>query len=190
MWGWDGMSPFKDKKAVSFWPLIFINMLLPESMRYDPRNIIILYIATSATSGQPKNFEPHLSVVTDELILAANGFDLQVRGETVRVHLVAPIFTADARGDPPPPTHTHQPQTQTHPARLSTTGREKITNRAACGTAKAGCGDCTAMADRCLLALLLHLVPTVTSYWDLDCSEDHHALLLFGPAFAHNTMVN
>jgi hypothetical protein len=107
MWGWDGMSPFKDKKAVSFWPLIFINMLLPESMRYDPRNIIILYIATSATSGQPKNFEPHLSVVTDELILAANGFDLQVRGETVRVHLVAPIFTADARGDPPPPPHTH-----------------------------------------------------------------------------------
>ena len=50
------MCPFKDKKAVSFWPLIFVNMNLPESMRYDPRNIIILYIATSANYGQPKNY--------------------------------------------------------------------------------------------------------------------------------------
>jgi hypothetical protein len=46
--------------------LVLLN--LPVSMRYDPRNIIIVYIATSASGGQPKNFQPHLSVVVNELL--------------------------------------------------------------------------------------------------------------------------
>ena len=62
------MCPFKDKKKISLWPVILIIMNLPEAMRYDPRNIIIIYIAASAAGGQPKNFHTHLSMVVDELI--------------------------------------------------------------------------------------------------------------------------
>ncbi len=94
----DGMCPFKDKKKISLWPVILILMNLPEAMRYDPRNIIILYIAASAAGGQPKNFHPHLSMVVDELINSAAGHDMLVGGVQTRVHVVVPVLSADGRG--------------------------------------------------------------------------------------------
>ena len=96
--GTDGFCPFKDNKLCSLWPLIIILTNLPESERYDPRNIIIVYIATSASGGQPTNFQPHLSVVVNELLRGAAGFDLDVGGTRTCVHVVAPVFAADARG--------------------------------------------------------------------------------------------
>ena len=96
--GTDGMCPFKEKKAYSLWFFILVLLNLPVSMRYDPRNIIIVYIATSASGGQPKNFQPHLSVVVNELLRGAAGFDLDVGGTRTCVHVVAPVFAADARG--------------------------------------------------------------------------------------------
>lgn len=97
--GADGMCPFRDKKAICMWPIIFVLMNLPENMRYDPRNIIILYIGTSATQGAPLNFPVQLEPVTRQLIRAANGFDLQVGAfGKMRVHLIAPIISCDGRG--------------------------------------------------------------------------------------------
>ena len=96
----DGMCPFKDKTKISLWPVILIIMNLPEAMRYDPRNIIILYIAASAAGGQPKNFHSHLSMVVDELIDSAAGYDMLVGGLKTRVHVVVPVLSADGRGPP------------------------------------------------------------------------------------------
>ena len=92
------MCPFKDKKKISLWPVILIIMNLPEAMRYDPRNIIIIYIAASAAGGQPKNFHTHLSMVVDELIDSAAGHDLLVGGVKTRVHVMVPVLSADGRG--------------------------------------------------------------------------------------------
>ena len=102
--GTDGFCPFKDNKLCSLWPLIIIFTNLPESERYDPRNIIILYVATSITGGQPRNFFAHLELVVKELAAASVGFKIGVRGVPTTVHLVVPVVSCDGPG-PPPLTH-------------------------------------------------------------------------------------
>ena len=87
-----------DKSVLSFWPVILILLNLPECMRYDPCNIIIMYIATSATQGQPTNFLTHAGILAQELRNAAEGFDLEVGGEMLRVHVVVPMWALDGRG--------------------------------------------------------------------------------------------
>ena len=71
--GTDGFCPFKDNKLLSLWPIIIILMNLPDTQRYDPRNIIIMYVATSIEGGQPKNFNAHLEHVVKELLAGAVG---------------------------------------------------------------------------------------------------------------------
>ena len=97
-WGLTACAHSKRRKAYSLWFFILVLLNLPVSMRYDPRNIIIVYIATSASGGQPTNFQPHLSVVVNELLRGAAGFDLDVGGNRTCVHVVAPVFAADSRG--------------------------------------------------------------------------------------------
>ena len=69
-----------------------------------PRNIIILYVATSITGGQPRNFFAHLEIVVKELVAASVGFKIGVCGVPTTVHLVVPVVSCDGPG-PPPLTH-------------------------------------------------------------------------------------
>ena len=93
--GTDGFCPFKDNKLLSLWPIIIILMNLPDTQRYDPRNIII---ATSIEGGQPKNFNAHLEHVVRELLAGAAGFQLHVGDVPTTVHVVTPIISCDGPG--------------------------------------------------------------------------------------------
>jgi hypothetical protein len=135
--GTDGFCPFRDKTVLSFWPVILILLNLPDCLRYDPSNIIIMYIATSATQGQPTNFLTHAGILAQELRDAADGFDLEVGGDTLRVHVVVPMWALDGRGA----------RAGTHAVAFHAfnyvrgVAREKFLNRASSG-ARAGCADC------------------------------------------------
>jgi len=96
--GTDGFCPFKDNKLLSLWPIIIILMNLPDTQRYDPRNIIIMYVATSIKGGQPKNFNAHLEHVVKELLAGAAGFQLHVGDVPTTVHVVTPIISCDGPG--------------------------------------------------------------------------------------------
>ena len=96
--GTDGFCPFRDNKLLSLWPIIIILMNLADTARYDPRNIIIMYVATSIDGGQPKNFNAHLEHVARELLAGANGFQVHVGDVPTTVHVVAPIVSCDGPG--------------------------------------------------------------------------------------------
>ena len=96
--GTDGFCPFKDNLLLSLWPIIIILMNLADTARYDPRNIIIMYVATSIDGGQPKNFNAHLEHVARELLAGANGFQVHVGDVPTTVHVVAPIVSCDGPG--------------------------------------------------------------------------------------------
>jgi len=80
------------------WPIIIILMNLPDTQRYDPRNIIIMYVATSIDGGQPKNFNAHLKIAVQELLAGAAGFKLHVGDTPTTVHVVTPIISCDGPG--------------------------------------------------------------------------------------------
>ena len=82
---------------MSLWPIIIILMNLPDTQRYDPRNIIV-YVATSIDGGQPKNFNAHLKIAVQELLAGAAGFKLHVGDTPTTVHVVTPIISCDGPG--------------------------------------------------------------------------------------------
>ena len=102
----DGMCPFKDKKAISLWPFVLTVLNLPLSMRYHCKNALFVSVGTGPDHGQPGNFTTHHSLVVDDLIEAAQGWDMEVDGVTRRVRLIVPIFSCDGRGQTAL-THTH-----------------------------------------------------------------------------------
>jgi hypothetical protein len=94
----DGMCPFKDKKAISLWPFVLTVLNLPLSMRYHCKNAIFLSVGTGPDNRQPTNFATHHSLVVDDLIEAAQGWDIEVDGVTRRVRVIVPVFSCDGRG--------------------------------------------------------------------------------------------
>ena len=94
----DGMCPFKDKKAISLWPFVLTVLNLPLSMRYHCKNAIFVSVGTGPDHGQPTNFATHHNLVVDDLIDAAQGWDIEVDGVTRRVRVIVPVFSCDGRG--------------------------------------------------------------------------------------------
>ena len=93
----DGMCPFKDKKAISLWPFVLTVLNLPLSMRYHCKNTIFLSVGTGPDNRQPTNFATHHSLVVDDLIEAAQGWDIEVDGDAPRSGHRA-RFSCDGRG--------------------------------------------------------------------------------------------
>ena len=94
----DGMCPFKDKKAISLWPFVLTVLNLPLSMRYHCKNALFVSVGSGSDNRQPANFATHHYLVVDDLIEAAQGWDIEVDGVTRRVRVIVPVFSCDGRG--------------------------------------------------------------------------------------------
>ncbi len=82
-------------------------------------------------------------MVVDELIDSAAGHDILVGGLKTRVHVVVPVLSADGRG----PLMCAVCVVNVCQHTIHVAGREKLLNRTSGGTAKAGCSDCTMLAE-------------------------------------------
>ena len=66
----DGLNPWsKNKATYSMWPIVLGQLNLPRRIRYQFANLLLAGIIPSQTEGgEPKNLDPYLEVLVDEII--------------------------------------------------------------------------------------------------------------------------